>query len=523
LSSQRGAQRWELALERSAAHLRAHLRTAAHPGVGVFAHSQVKGRLFETALTLHLLRREGVEPEWQQRLRACLEGQLAEAEPFGHLVASQVLGREPGAEARAALDELLGTLRYGKDRKRHLLQVLLMELGLLPDAPELLEAMPATHSSWHLFSRIYGSACRLILHRRQGRRVEGLPEATFLRETQGANGGWEQQALLSLVALLGLGREHPECFEQGLRFLEYLSRPDGSIPFIDNLHLWVTALSGLVLGEAQAAPPDALRGMGDYLLSHQSPEGGWGFTEQVIQSDTDTTAHCLLLLQELGEPHYAGAIARGHRHLLALQRQDGGYPTYLSTGDSEVTMTACVLQAQARQLPSAPHLREPMQRGLRYLVDSQRTDGAFERSWSLCETYSLFRVLWALEECQSLVTGREMEHLRRRALRYLLAHQLEDGSWGQTPGEPGDVLSTAYAVSALCLLGHRERLASAVRYLLSQQSPDGAFLSRPDQSGPRPLVYDEPLLGSLFSLQALHRARRLLARSASGAGARKTA
>jgi squalene-hopene/tetraprenyl-beta-curcumene cyclase len=522
-TSHQGLQRWQVARARSAAHIRAHLTTVPRPGVGVFARSQVKGRLFETALTLHLLRREGVEPGWQQRLRACLEEQLDEAEPFGRLVASSVLGREPDTSARAALDELLRTLRYGKDRKRHLLQVLLLELGVLTEAPEVLEALPATHPSWHFFSRIYASACRLILYRRQGRRVEEMPEALFLRAAQGANGGWEQQALLTLVALLGLGREQPECFERGLRFLEYLSRPDDSIPFIDNLHLWVTALSGLALSESQGAPLSALRDMGDYLLSHQSPEGGWGFTEQVVQSDTDTTAHCLLLLQEVGEPHHAGAIARGHRYLLALQRQDGGYPTYVSAGDSEVTMTACVLQAQARQFHHAAHLREPMLRALSYLVDSQRPDGAFEQSWSLCETYSLFRVLWALEDCLPLATEWQGESLRQGALRYLLTHQHEDGSWGQTPGEPGDVLSTAYAISALCLLGHRERLSGAVRYLLSRQSPNGAFLSRPDQSGPRPLVYEEPLLGSIFSLIALNRAHRLLAWSSSGAVVRKTA
>lgn len=515
-----GGKQGEAALERSAGYLRAHLR-AVPGGNGVLAHSEVRGRLVETALTLHLLQREGVEPRWQERLRTCLQEKLEGADDFSLLLASQVLGQEPGANARAALEELLKDLRYGTTRKRHLLQVLLLEVGLLPGLPAEQEAVPASHPSLHLFGRIYAAASRLILHRRQGRSVAALPETAFLLDTQGANGGWEQQALLTLVALLGLGREYPECFERGLRFLERLSRPDGSIPFIDNLRLWVTALAGLALSEV-GTPASLLLGLGDYLASHQSAEGGWGFTEDVVQTDTDTTAQCLLLLQGLARPGFESVLVRGHRYLLDLQRLDGGYPTYVHGGDSEVTMTACILQAQGQRLRKDPRLEVPIQRGLRYLVASQNPDGTFERSWSLCETYSLFRVLWALEECQPLVTPKQGETLRRGAARYLLAHQHADGSWGQTADEPGDVLSTAYAVSALSLLGHVERLPRALRYLLSQQSPEGAILSRPDQAGPRPLVYDEPLLGTLFSVMAMNRARRVLTRP-SLASVRKTA
>lgn len=511
----------EAALERSAGYLRTHLR-AVPGGKGVLAHSEVGGRLFETALTLHLLQREDVEPRWRERLRTCLRGNLEGADDFSLLVASQVLGQEPGTSARTALEELLKDLRYGTSRKRHLLRVLLLEVGVLPELPEEQEAVPDSHPSLHRFGRIYAAACRLILHRRQGRSVAGLPETAFLLETQGAQGGWEQQALLTLVALLGLGREHPECFERGLRFLERLSRPDGGIPFIDNLRLWVTALVGMALSEVEGTPTPLLLHMGKYLAAHQSEEGGWSFTEDVVQNDTDTTAQCLLLLQGLAQPQHEAVLARGHRYLLDLQRLDGGYPTYVHGADSEVTMSACILQAQGQRLQEDPRLEVPIQRGLRYLVASQRPDGTFERSWSLCETYSLFRVLWALEECEPLVTAKQGETLRRRAARYLLANQHMDGSWGQTADEPGDVLSTAYAVSALSLLGHVERLPRALRYLLSQQSPDGALLSRPDQAGPRPLVYDEPLLGTLFSVMAMNRARRVLSKP-SLATVRKTA
>ncbi|WP_309893970.1 terpene cyclase/mutase family protein [Archangium sp.] len=501
---------WGAALERTSAHVRSHLHPVPEARWGLFAHSQVRGRQLETSLALHLLQREGVEPQWQQRLRACLKQNLTGGDGFSQLLANQVLGLEPCTSARFALEGLLKDLQYGTSRKRHLLQVLLLEVGLRSGGEELLETLPATHPSWHLFSRIYAAASRLILHRRLGRTVTGLPEVAFLRDTQGANGGWEQQALLTLVALLGLGQEQPECFARGLRFLQHLSRPDGGIPFIDNLNIWVSALSGLALREVRGAPPSMLMDLGAYLAAHQSEEGGWSFTENVAQNDTDTTAQCVMLLQDLGLPRHATALSRGHYYLLRLQRPDGGYPTYVGDADSEVTMTACILQAQGQRLREDPSLAGPIQRGLSYLVDHQQADGTFERSWSLCETYSLFRVVWALESCQPYASGSQGTALRQGALRYLLASQQENGRWGQTANEPGDVLSTAYAASALSMLGHRERLPSALSYLLSQQSPEGAIVSRPDQSGPRPFVYDEPLLGSIFSIIALAWARRLL-------------
>lgn len=490
------------ALKRGVGFLRSSLTPAGH-GAEEFFRSKVRSRILETALTLHLLQREGLEPEWQSRLRAYLMGHRAGADGLESVLANQVLGREPGSRVLSALDRLVEDLEYTRSRKRRLLLLFFMETGLVPFDAASLTPDPGDGQPHHLFGRIYAAAIRLFVAKRRGLQPGTLPESTFLRETQGESGGWEQQLLLTLAVLLSIGRDMPDVFERGLRFLARHEREDGGLPFCDNLNRWTSALAGLALCEAAPVTRPALGSVGHYLVSRQDSRGGWVFTEEVLQTDVDTSTQCAQFLLQLDARRYQDSIARAQRYLLGMQREDGGYPTYVREDSSEVTMTANAVLVQARGLPHDFSLRKPLERGLRFLVSRQHPDGSFERSWSLCETYSLFRVMWALEACEEAGLGQGLEATRASALRYLYAHQREDGSWGQTPGEPGDVLSTAYALAALAILRSPERMSPAVDYLLSQQDERGAFPCRPDVVGPRPLVLDDPLLGTIFTVMAL--------------------
>lgn len=86
------------------------------------------------------------------------------------------------------------------------------------------------------------------------------------------------------------------------------------------------------------------------------------------------------------------------------------------------------------------------------------------------------------------------------------------------PSDPSDPISTAYALiavsrgrdgpSAPCAPTARGATERAVRHLLERQRPDGGFVSRPDQAGPRPLAYHVPLLTDACVLLGLNHARR---------------
>ena len=494
------------ARRRAARSLLAHLVPDAQSGGALF-HAPVKSRALETALTLHLLQKHDLEPDWRGRLRAHLTACARDADAFGQLIAAAVLG-QAGRDAGSELQRVMASVEYASTRKRALLATLLLELDLV--SPEEHAVAPEHFSvrAHHRFSRLYGAALRLILARKTGADVDGRDDAELLRRSQGADGSWEEQALITLLALLGLGREH-ECFAPGIRFLQRIARPDGGIPFIDNQDTWVTSLAASALHAAGEIDDGTRRGLALYLASRQHLNGGWSFADGVVQTDTDCAGTCTRALIELGGERSSWTIDRGNAYFHALQRADGGYPTYEREEDSEVTMTATVLLAQSLRARRDPRLVQPGRRAVRFLLERQKSDGRFERSWSRSESYSVFRAQWALLEWERLSPGVDLTPARRRSRRFLLENQRADGGWGQTDGVPSDALSTAYALAALGVLRRSlaidpAKLEAGRGYLLSQQAPDtGEITSIPDIAGPRPFVFDTPLLATIFPLLAL--------------------
>src|SRR5206468_4015237 len=141
------------------------------------------------------------------------------------------------------------------------------------------------------------------------------------------NGGWEQQALITIAALLALGPRHTS-FKQGLRFLESLTREDGGVAFCDNLNLWTTSLAGIALLNSEEINAAVLHRVADYIVARQQENGGWAFIEGVTQTDTDSSAQCAQMLLQLDPEKYKEPIARAQEYFLRLHRPDGGYPTY---------------------------------------------------------------------------------------------------------------------------------------------------------------------------------------------------
>ncbi|MGW5162503.1 hypothetical protein ACWEPN_44120 [Nonomuraea wenchangensis] len=104
-----------------------------------------------------------------------------------------------------------------------------------------------------------------------------------------------------------------------------------------------------------------------------------------------------------------------------------------------------------------------------------------------------------------LTLYRDFAAATARSVARLVETQNPDGGWGQLPGDPSDVLSTAQAVPVLARHGGLLSVHRAVTYLLDRQDADGGFTSVPDQVGPRPLPFDYPVLADIHALSALRR------------------
>ncbi|MFY0538085.1 prenyltransferase/squalene oxidase repeat-containing protein [Nannocystis pusilla] len=335
-------------------------------------------------------------------------------------------------------------------------------------------------------------------------------DAAFIAACQGSDGGWEQQSILTLAAMLGLGPAHP-AFDRGLQFLRRIVREDGGIPFIPDLGTWFNALAVLAFQAGRSSPTVRLEAL-QFLAIRQHDNGAWSFTDGVQQTDSDCTAICVEALLREDLPSHRPVVERALAHFGRMQREDGGYPTYEREGESEPTITANILLDQCLAVHRHPELRRSMADARRFLRARQRRDGRFETSWSLCETYSIFRVMSALEAHRTVDPEHPRDPVCERALNYLVEHQQSDGGWGQTATSSSDALSTAYALSALSLPRFTAAVSPACRlraagFLLSTQDPrSGAFLSIPDQAGPRPIPYDVPSLCTVMCVLALSRA-----------------
>ncbi|MEU8761543.1 prenyltransferase/squalene oxidase repeat-containing protein [Streptomyces sp. NPDC048659] len=483
-------------------------RVAGSAGPDGLLPAPCESRVLESALALALLTAERAEPEAAARLTAYLRTALRTdpPDPFQRAVAHAVLGDAGrGGDAERALTAGLdGFEHFTAGRKRLMFGTVLAALGAgaFPAVPwEAYDTRP--QQSW---LHVEMKALKVLAAHGTGR-----PDAVRAEDWRALlpalepGPAWECNNLAQLLALLALRHSprHRPALREVLKHVAGRLRADGGIPFIEGMNVFTTAAAGLALS-LLPEPPAPLVPMADALALRANRDGGYGFHAGVGQSDADDTCYVLEFLRRAAPERHRAAIAGAEGYLLGIRNPDGGFPTFARGTSSEIAMTA----AAASALAPHPDLREVVAGAVRYVVRHQRPDGTFERSWSRNASNAVFRAVLAL-------TGpgaRGAERAARaeatgRALAHLAGTQHADGGWGHAEGEPSDPISTAYAVTALASGGPAHRaggpLARGLDHLVVRQRPDGGYLSRPDQAGPRPLLYDVPALADVFVLLAL--------------------
>jgi squalene-hopene/tetraprenyl-beta-curcumene cyclase len=398
------------------------------------------------------------------------------------------------------------------------------------------------------------------------RLLRRLTRATTLRvlETiQPESGGFLEAAPLTsfvLMSLVGIGlADHPAA-RRAAAFLAASVREDGSWPIDTNLTTWVTTLSVNALASrgrlGAYLSADERADLRRFLLDQQyqtehpythAAPGGWAWTPlSGGVPDADDTAGALLALWHLAHTGAASSLINedlrrgaenGIRWLLDLQNKDGGVPTFcrgwgkLVFDRSTPDLTAHALRAwNTWREHVSDDLGQCVDRAtraaIRHLLSVQRPDACWVPLWFGNQQhpthenplYGTTRVLLAgrFRSADDTIHAPWLDALRR-AGRWVLNAQNQDGGWGAAGSIASSIEETALAVEALACPTDAsvpsgeaaDAITRGVSWLIERTAcgerfepvPIGLYFAR--------LWYAERLYPLIFTVSALERVRRL--------------
>jgi squalene-hopene/tetraprenyl-beta-curcumene cyclase len=313
--------------------------------------------------------------------------------------------------------------------------------------------------------------------------------------------------------------------------------------------VWDTALAVIALADAGLSADDAaLARAGRWLLdkevttqgdwSVRRPKlapGGWSFEfANVNYPDIDDTAEVVLALRRLAPSvgdHGRCAIKRGVAWTLGLQCRDGGWAAFdvdntraisrrlpfCDFGEVIDPPSADVTAHVVEMLAEVGRLGGALDRGVRWLWESQEADGSWFGRWGANYVYGTGAVVPAL-----VAAGVRADDARlQRAVTFLHDHQNDDGGWGEDLRSYRDSVwvgrgastpsQTAWALLALLAVGERgESTRRGIAFLVDAQRSDGTW-DEPQYTGtgfPGDFYISYGLYRQVFPLMALGRYER---------------
>ena len=250
----------------------------------------------------------------------------------------------------------------------------------------------------------------------------------------------------------------------------------------------------------------------------QSRKGAWAFSTRdqgyTVSDCTSEAMKSVMMLQAL--PGYAQIVSRERLQdavdvLLTMQNSTGGFGTYETRRGSAYIMeqlnaaevfgrimveydypecttaviTALTLFGKLYPDYRTGDIQRTVDAAVRYVRDSQRPDGSWYGSWAICFTYA---TMFALESLASVGETYTNSERVRRACKFLLDKQAEDGGWGESyrscetgewvpHPEGSQVVNTAFAAIALMEAGYTEPepLERALALIMRRQGEMGQW------------------------------------------------
>ena len=345
------------------------------------------------------------------------------------------------------------------------------------------------------------------------------------QEADGSWGGIQPPWVYSLIALkqLGYATDHP-VMKKGIEGFEGFAIEEEDTCRVQACisPVWDTCLVVIGLLDSGMSPDDpAIQKATRWIMKEQihsggdwqvkvknAPPGGWAFEfENDIYPDVDDVAEVIMALDMArldGEDgaQKAEAIRRGVEWVLGMQCTNGGWAAFDKDNDkSYISKIPFSDFGEALDPPSVDvtaHVLEmlgklgyhkdfpPIQRAHRYIRGDQEPDGSWFGRWGVNYIYGTGAVLPALE-----AIGEDMgQPYIRQAVDWVIAHQNEDGGWGETCGSyvdpslrgrgPSTPSQTAWALLVLLAalgkggVGH-PATSRGLNYLVDTQHEDGSW------------------------------------------------
>jgi serine/threonine protein kinase len=153
-----------------------------------------------------------------------------------------------------------------------------------------------------------------------------------------------------------------------------------------------------------------------------------------------------------GTKESEAAVTRGLAWLMSQQKADSSWPTDPWAEDpvasTSLALLALLGAGHVHQGDHTVKYKPAVEAGLKYLIARQKPDGSIRTGEKGLSGHA--RATAVL--CEALeMTGdnRLLLAPAKKAVKFIVEAQAEDGSWGALPGEPGSVVSVAAQVAAL--------------------------------------------------------------------------
>jgi squalene-hopene/tetraprenyl-beta-curcumene cyclase len=321
--------------------------------------------------------------------------------------------------------------------------------------------------------------------------------------------------LIMALDSLNYATDHPDFVDAVAKFERLITETPSRFQFQPCFSpVWDTAICMFAMGEAGASPQPLARAA-DWLLSQEvRRKGDWAIKRPDLEPsgwafefanewypDIDDTAMVLMALRHAhasSPERQANVERRAIAWLLGMQSEDGGWAAFdvdnnwrllnkVPFADHNAMLdptcpdiTGRVLEALIRC--GLPPTQEAMVRGVRFLQQSQGSDGSWFGRWGVNYIYGTFLALRGLRACGTPAGHSVIE----RAAEFLTSVQNRDGGWGEsclsydhkhyvhaasTPSQ------TAWALLGLAAAGKRDLpgVQRGLEYLLGTQRPDGTW------------------------------------------------